>query len=475
MNKGVGYSLFGAGVMGVAAVVTFAVVPTLTGGHPSAPESAKAGTDRVLVSLPEQPGKKWEADVTTLFGTSAKVAEARLQDATDKLVVVTAFTQDHRPGPVMAVDPANGHPLWKAPGPGSSAKCAISDDKVACLQWQDEDSAPSTSIVLYDAATGKQVADTTVDVPQADSIVRAGNGFAVWSTEYHEDTNTTDVKLGWVSSDGSRKWARKSGDDQDEIAVSAAGGVIVARDGDRSASVYRLDTGATLYDSAAQGAGLGAAENAKEGFAITRVGVIPHADGFAVSLGGTDHALTRFFDRNGVAQGDADGITLPDDADGTDGTVLPFYRQHGTAFSVGAVSAADHKVVWEKPSNPDNVDDVMLLAGKFLMAGTYYDDFRRWQVYSLSDGTPRGTITTGRYQAVEGTDGERIIVSGNHDFDDQGPGAFTAFDSATGKQLWLVKPPGTAGEARLDVIGPYLFQTNVDRNNKEPSSILRYG
>ena len=481
MGRIAGFTLFGLGVVSalVMALIAAVAVPVQLNGTSSriTLKQVEAGESITLTSMPAQPDNRWENDATTLFGQSRSVKYLMIRTADADMAIVAGLSSDQGPAPIMAVDPTDGKPLWDAPSPVLATWCAISrDKKLACLR-NDSNSASSTQVAFIDPADGSELRTVTVTAPGSAKIQRAGNGFVVWTRKYDSDGNKSQASIAWVSSDGAKQWNRQPRIGQDDLTLSEAGNVVAVREDTKSASVYQMDTGALLYDSTDDKFAFTEESDKKSRFGSVDVymSAVPHAGGFAVSYRSIYQSVIKFYDSNGIHIKDIDDIQLPSYADGTESAAVVFQREGKSSdYTTGVIRTTDHSVLWEDSAGFTYSTDVETVAGTFVVESDYENDEKKWQVYKLADGARLATFTTSIYQKIVGSDGERIVFDGDRTSDEPGPGAITAYDSVTGKEVWRVKSTESADDVNLRMVGPYLFWYNASTGTRQ-ASLIRYG
>ena len=480
MGRILGFTLFVFGVISavVLALIATVAVPVQVNGTASriTVKPGEAGEATTLRPMPSQPERRWEVDADSVFGTrSIKYMMVRAAD--DEMAIVAGVPEDEGPAPIMAVDAEDGKPLWKEPSLVPEQWCAISrDKKLACLR-NGRSSTSSSQVAFLDPATGKELRTITIDAAGTAKMSRAGDGFVVWTSKYDEKGTTNQATIAWMSSDGSRQWTRKPSAGEDDITMSEAGNVLAVRDSQKSVTMYQLDTGAVLYDSAGDKEAFNAEANKKSriGDVDVYVSAIPHAGGFAVSFRSIYTSVVKFYDNNGIHQQDVKDIQLPGYADGSEGTAVVFQREdRGSNYTTGVISSTDYSIVWEGSSDFAYSTDVETVAGTFVVESDYDDNQKKWQIYRMSDGTKLGSVTTSIYQDIVGSDGERIVFEGDRSSDEPGPGAMTGYDSATGQEVWRVKSTESADDVNVRFVGPNLYWYNA-RTDKRQASLIQYG
>lgn len=481
MGRILGFTLFVLGVISavVLALIATVAVPVSLNGTASriTVKPVEAGQATKLRSLPAQPQRRWEVDADALFGKTRSIKYMMVRAADEDMAVVAGVPEDQGPAPIMAVDTEGGAPLWKEPSLVPVQWCAISrDKKLACLR-NGQTATSSSQVAFLDPATGKELRTITIDAPGTAKMSRAGDGFVVWTSEYDEISKSSQATIAWMSSDGSKQWTRKPRVEEDDVTLSEAGNVLAVRDNQDSVSMYQLDTGAVLYDSAGDQKVFKeeADKRSRIGEVNVYVSAIPHAGGFAVSFRSIYSSVVKFYDNNGIHLQDVKDIQLPSYADGTEGTAVVFQREdRGSNYTSGVISATTFSVVWEASSDFTYSTDIEMVAGTFVVESDYDDDQKKWQIYRLSDGTKLGSLTTSIYQKIVGSDGERIVYEGDRTSEEPGPGALTGYDSATGREVWRVKSTESADNVNVRFVGPNLYWYNA-RTTKRHASVIQYG
>ncbi|MFW0784361.1 PQQ-binding-like beta-propeller repeat protein [Gordonia sp. CPCC 206044] len=475
---------WGAGAFLAALLVLIAVmvvvvvsVPRSVDGLARAPESPAVhpGEDPAIEPIATEPTSRWKVDAKALFGAAASPKYLMVKAASDDLVVVSGLPAGQTPSPVAAISPDDGHPLWEHPSTFAAKQCALSrDGALACVRNGDS-GTDSTLVAFLDADTGEVRTTKTVTTPGYANIVRAGDGFLVYTENFSGGLQKTTA-LTWFDSAAARTWTRTPPPELEYPELSEAGNVVAIADHRSGARVYALDSGVELYDSTRDFR----AASATTSYGPPTVSVAPNAAGFAVSystIGGKsagDRLL--LFDRLGIRRNQIDGFRLTLRPDGTEGERIPVEREDekSSADFAGVFSMTQGRVLWEQPS--DYTHDVSLVSGKLLSMRSSAADREgyQWKLFDGATGEPRATVAASIYMDLEAFDGDRVVFEGDMRAGEPGPGAYTAFDAASGQQVWRVKTRQSADDVNLRIVGPYFFRYDA-QVGRSVASITRLG
>lgn len=473
-----GLAILVLGTLALATVltVTLAVPRTVEGsGTVLGAPTGEHGEDPIIRALPTQPEPLWETSEELALGSPQPATYVIPLAADDRMVIAGASSDLTSAGGVVALDQTNGRALWRNPSMFLASDCALSRDRrLACVASASD---RQTEVAFLEAATGAVSATATVRSGRS-QIVRAADGFLVTSVLYDSVSYRATTTLTAFESDGRQRWTQVLPEQIGDPALSEAGDVIVVGDSEAGVRVLSLPTGDVLYDSAAddelRGPGGAADDDDAQGSANTWIRVAATGTGFAVSHTVYPRRSLRLFDRQGIEHGLLADLELPNGRPtATEGALLPVQGENKSDRPIaGAVSTVNGKLLWSVEGNI--VDDVSLLAGRYVGVQALADVGYRWTFIEAASGVAGATIPMSTHQRYKAFDGTRLIFEGDGEQDEPGPRALVAYDPQSGEQAWRLKETRDADDVDVQIVGPYLFVLET-RSGRSSPTMTRMG